>query len=195
MKFVLATKNKGKIEEFRKMFSHLNIEIISLDKYDIDDIEETGTTFEENSLIKAKAVSEYSNMPTIADDSGLCIEALDNKPGIYTARYFPECEEYICKCKKMIELLNETGSKNRNAKFVCVITVYYPNGETKVFRGESEGIILNELKGNLGHGYDPIFFSKDLKKSFAELTLEEKNTVSHRGKAFLKLKEYFKDLK
>lgn len=194
MKYVLATKNKGKLEEFKKLFNELGLEIVSSSEFNVGDIEENGKTFEENSLIKAKEVAKISNLITIADDSGLCIDDLDGYPGIYSARVFPECEDYNCKCLKIIDLINSKNI-NRKAKFVCVITIYNPlNNEVKVFKGESFGEITNELRGNLGHGYDPIFYSYDLKKTFAESTIEEKNSISHRGKAFKKLKDYLSKL-
>lgn len=190
MKYVLATKNKGKLLEFQSLFSSLGLDIVSEEEFNIGEIEENGTSFEENSLIKAKTVAKISNLISIADDSGLCIEDLDGQPGIYTARMFPETKDYNEKCKKLIELVNSKNG-NRKAKFVCVITLYNPiNDEIKVFRGEAEGEILKELKGLNGHGYDPIFYSYDLNKGYAEVDLEEKNKVSHRGKAFDKLREY-----
>ncbi|WP_156299079.1 RdgB/HAM1 family non-canonical purine NTP pyrophosphatase [Streptobacillus canis] len=193
MKIVLATKNEGKLEEFRAMFKDLNIEIVSEKEFNVGEVVEDGSTFEENSLIKAKTVSEISGLPAMADDSGLCIDALDGKPGIHTARWFTEYDSYDDRCKKMIEKVNEKNS-TRDAKFVSVITLYFPNGETHVFRGETEGSISYELKGNLGHGYDPIFYSKDLKMNFGEAGIELKNTVSHRGRAFQKLREFFKNM-
>lgn len=193
MKIVLATKNEGKLEEFRAMFKDLNIEIVSEKEFNVGEVVEDGSTFEENSLIKAKTVSEISGLPAMADDSGLCIDALDGKPGIHTARWFIEYDSYDDRCKKMIEKVNEKNS-TRDAKFVSVITLYFPNGETHVFRGETEGSISYELKGNLGHGYDPIFYSKDLKMNFGEAGIELKNTVSHRGRAFQKLREFFKNM-
>ncbi|CAM3173250.1 RdgB/HAM1 family non-canonical purine NTP pyrophosphatase [Streptobacillus ratti] len=193
MKIVLATKNEGKLEEFRSMFKDLNIDILSEKEFNIGEIIEDGLTFEENSLIKAKTVSNISGLPAIADDSGLCIEALDGKPGVHTARWFNEFEDYNDRCRKMIELVDKQNTV-RTAKFVSVITLYFPNGETHVFRGETEGSISHELKGNLGHGYDPIFYSKDLKMNFAEVGTELKNTVSHRGRAFKKLREFLENM-
>ncbi|CAM3239734.1 RdgB/HAM1 family non-canonical purine NTP pyrophosphatase [Streptobacillus felis] len=193
MKIVLATKNEGKLEEFRSLFKDLNIEILSEKEFNVGEIIEDGITFEENSLIKAKTVSQISGLPALADDSGLCIDVLEGKPGVHTARWFNEFSSYEDRCKKMVELVDEKN-ESRDAKFVSVITLYYPNGETHVFRGETLGSISHELKGNLGHGYDPIFYSHDLKKNFGEVSIELKNTVSHRGRAFQKLKEYFKNL-
>ncbi|WP_066900197.1 RdgB/HAM1 family non-canonical purine NTP pyrophosphatase [Streptobacillus notomytis] len=193
MKIVLATKNEGKLEEFRAMFKGLDIEIVSEKEFNVGEIIEDGLTFEENSLIKAKTVSNISGLPALADDSGLCIDALDGKPGVYTARWFNEFDNYNDRCKKMIELL-DNQNVNRAAKFVSVITLYFPNGESYVFRGETEGSISYELKGDFGHGYDPIFYSKDLKMNFAEAEADLKNTVSHRGRAFKKLIEFLENM-
>lgn len=193
MKIVLASKNKGKIEEFSKILKSLNIEILDESIFNDSEIIENGNTFEENSLIKAKTIAKISNLITIADDSGLCIEKLDNWPGIYTARVFPECEDYRQKCKKMIKKVNEANI-DRKAKFVCVITLYNPNNDEYFhFRGESYGYITDELIGDKGHGYDPIFYSIELNKTFAEMNLEEKNRISHRGKATKLLIEYIKN--
>ena len=190
MKYVLATKNKGKLEEFKKLFSEIGLEIVSEEEFFNGEIIENGKTFEENSFIKAKTIGDISGIPTIADDSGLCIDDLDGEPGIFSARYFPECLNYTEKCEKMIKLV-DSKKGNRKAHFISVITIYDPkNSEVKYFKGKCDGEILKELKGTNGHGYDPIFYSYELKKGFAEVSLEEKNIVSHRAKAFQLLKEY-----
>lgn len=194
MKYVLATTNEGKLKEFRELFKEMNldIELISMDSYEIGEIIEDGNTFEENSIIKAKTVGKITKLPTIADDSGLMIKSLDNFPGIHTARIFPELKTYKEKSKKLIEMVNEKNM-DREAKFVCVITLYYPEiDEVKTFYGEALGEILYELKGENGHGYDPLFYSYELKKGFAEANMEEKNKHSHRYYAFKKLVEYLK---
>ncbi|CAM3456592.1 RdgB/HAM1 family non-canonical purine NTP pyrophosphatase [Pseudostreptobacillus hongkongensis] len=190
MKYVLATKNKGKLEEFKKLFNKLGLEIISQEEFNVGEIIEDGNSFEENSLIKAKVVAKASGLITISDDSGLCIDDLNGEPGIYSARYFPEAKDYNEKCNKMIELVNEKNG-TRKAKFVSVITLYNPlTEETHFFKGECFGEISKELKGDNGHGYDPIFYSYDLNKNFGEASMEEKNTISHRGRAFSKLEEF-----
>lgn len=187
MKIVVATKNKGKIEEIKNMFKKLDVEILSID---YDDVEENGKTFEENSLIKAKSVKKLTPYAVISDDSGLCIEELDNWPGINTARIFPDLKTYDLKCKKMIETLNEKKLENRNAHFVSVITFIDYDGNVYQFRGETKGYIENELLGENGHGYDPIFFSYELNKTFGQAKMEEKEKVSHRGRAFSKLYDF-----
>ncbi len=184
----LATKNKGKIEEFKKLVEGLNIDVKSiLDNIDIPDVKEDFETFEENSQKKALEISKYLDIITISDDSGLCVDALNGKPGIYSARYAGEEGNSE---KNMEKLLSEMdGMINRDAKFVSVVSIAYPDGNVYSFRGEVSGYILNEKDGNNGFGYDPIFFSSDLNKSFGVATIDEKKSVSHRGKAFQKLKE------
>lgn len=187
MKIVVATKNKGKIEEIKNMFKRLDVEILSID---YEDIEENGTTFEQNSLIKAVNVKKLTPYAVISDDSGLCIDELDNWPGINTARIFPDIKTYDLKCKKMIEILDERNLKNRDAHFVSVITFIDYDGNYYQFRGETKGYIENKLLGENGHGYDPIFFSYELNKTFGQASLEEKEKVSHRGRAFSKLYDF-----
>ena len=142
MKYVLATKNKGKLEEFKKLFSEIGLEIVSEEEFFNGEIIEDGKTFEENSLIKARTIGDISGLPTIADDSGLCIDDLNGEPGIFSARYFPECKNYVEKCEKMIKLV-DSKKGNRKAHFISVITIYYPeNGVVKHFKGKCDGEIL-----------------------------------------------------
>lgn len=189
-KIVLATTNKGKLEEFNNMAKKYDIEFITID---MPEIEENGSTFEENSLIKAKEISKICNLPVVADDSGLCVVAMDNKPGIHTARYRQDLGAYDKRCKALIDELNEKETENRSAFFVCVITIVLPDGTYKHFRGESYGKITNELKGNNGHGYDPIFYNEEYNKTFAEMTIDEKSKVSHRAKAFELLEDFLNE--
>lgn len=182
---ILATTNKGKLEEFNEMAKSMNIKFILVDMPYID---ENGKTFEENSYIKAKALFDIYKKPVLADDSGLCVDSLDNNPGVHTARYNNHLESYNDRCSKMIEEVNEKNT-NRDAKFVCVLTLV-DEGIKEHFVGISRGSITKELKGTNGHGYDPIFFSPELNKTFAEASIEEKSSVSHRGRAFSKFKEY-----
>lgn len=191
MKIVFATTNKGKLEEFKDLVKNLNIEVLSLDDFDnIPEVVEDGDTFKKNSLKKAFSIADITNMITIADDSGLCIDALNGEPGIYTARQFPEYDNYADKCNAMIKRVNDTNDDNRKAHFVCALSIAYPDGRYNQFRGECYGEILHNAKGNHGHGYDPIFYSYELNKAFGESTLEEKASVSHRGKAFSQLITY-----
>ena len=182
MKLVLASKNKKKLAELNDILSHLGIEVCSEAKAGVDvEVEETGTTFEENSLLKAKAVMEASGLPAIADDSGLCVDALNGAPGVYSARYGGEGLDDTGRYKLLLE--NMRGQMPRTARFVSVITCCFPNGDVISARGECPGTIAFAPMGEGGFGYDPVFFVPSLKKTFAQLTAEEKNAISHRGKA------------
>ncbi len=188
MKIFLATSNLHKIDEIKKIFNikDRNIEILSIrDGINIPEVIEDGNTFEENSKKKAITISKFLNMITIADDSGLCVEALDGEPGVFSARYSEEGTD-IANNKKLIK--NLKGIENRNAKFVSVVTLAKPNGEVFSFRGEVDGIIVDEPKGKDGFGYDPHFLIPKYNKTFAEIP-DIKNEISHRSKALKKLKE------
>ena len=193
MKLVLASKNKKKLVEMNDILSQLGIEVCSEAEAGVDvEVEETGTTFEENSLLKARAVMEASGLPAIADDSGLCVDALGGAPGVYSARYGGEGLDDIQRYRLLLE--NMRGQMPRTARFVSVITCCFPNGDVISARGECPGTIAFAPMGEGGFGYDPVFFVPTLKKTFAQLTAEEKNAISHRGKALgafqVKLKEY-----
>jgi len=194
MKLVLASKNKKKLVELNDILGQLGIEVCSEADAGVDiDVEETGTTFEENSLLKAKAVMEASGMPAIADDSGLCVDALQGAPGVYSARYGGEGLDDAGRTRLLLE--NMRGAFGpRAAKFVSVITCCFPNGDAISARGECPGTIAFAPMGEGGFGYDPVFFVPHLKKTFAQLTAEEKNAISHRGRALeafkVKLEEY-----
>lgn len=189
-KIVVATNNSHKLKEIKEILKEY--EILSLKDIEFfDDIEETGETFEENSLIKAKVVHDYLKTKNLdylvmADDSGLCCEALNGQPGVYSARYAGDHGNDKANRDKLIK---ELSGKDKTAYFNCTITLYYPNDEYKVFVGKTYGIIIEKEKGNTGFGYDPIFYSNDLNKTFGEASEEEKNSVSHRGRALEKMKE------
>ena len=195
-KLVLASKNRKKLVEMNEILSHLGIQVCSEAEAGVDvEVEETGTTFEENSLLKAKAVMEASGMPAVADDSGLCVDALGGAPGVYSARYGgPELDD-AGRYRLLLE--NMRGQTPRTAKFVSVITCCFPNGDVISARGECPGTIAFAPMGEGGFGYDPVFFLPPLKKTFAQLSPEEKNAVSHRGKALelfrARLEEYLKE--
>ena len=195
MKLVLASKNKKKLAEMNAILSHLGIEVCSEAEAGVDvEVEETGTTFEENSLLKARAVMQASGLPAIADDSGLCVDALKGAPGVYSARYGGEGLDDVGRYKLLLE--NMKGQMPRTAKFVSVITCCFPNGDVITARGECPGTIAFAPMGEGGFGYDPVFFVPQMKKTFAQLTAEEKNAISHRGKALevfkTKLEDYLK---
>jgi len=195
MKLVLASQNKKKIKEMDEILSALGVEVCSQAEAGVNlDVEETGTTFEENSLLKAHAVMEASGMPAIADDSGLCVDCLGGAPGVYSARYGGEELDDTARYKLLLE--NMRGQMPRTARFVSVITCCFPNGDVITARGECPGTIAFAPMGESGFGYDPVFFIPGLKKTFAQLTAEEKNAISHRGKALevfkTKLEDYLK---
>ena len=182
MKLVLASKNEKKLKEMDEILSALGIEVISEVQAGVDvDVEETGTTFEENSLLKAKAVMEASGLPAIADDSGLSVDALNGAPGVYSARYGGEGLDDVGRYRLLLE--NMKGQLDRKCKFVSVITLCMPNGDIISARGECPGTLAYAPQGENGFGYDPIFFVPEKKKTFAQLTAEEKNAISHRGRA------------
>lgn len=190
MKFLIASNNKNKIKEFNRILSPLNISALSAEEMGIslDDVEETGKTFEENAIIKAKSACEKSGMVCIADDSGLVIDALDGRPGIYSARYAGENASDEDKINKVLEEMVNVPDGERTAKFVCVICCMYPNGEKIIVRGECNGTIGFAARGEGGFGYDPIFFTDD-NVTFAELTPSIKDAISHRGRALRLLSE------
>ena len=193
IKFVLASRNPGKLKEMNEILSHLGIQVCSEEEAGVDvEAEETGTTFEENSRLKAEAVMKASGLPAIADDSGLCVDCLGGAPGVYSARYGgPELDD-AGRYRLLLE--NMRGQMPRTAQFVSAITCCFPNGDVLTARGECPGTIAYAPMGEGGFGYDPVFFVPTLKKTFAQLTAEEKNAISHRGKALeafqVKLKEY-----
>ena len=189
-KIVLASNNKHKIEEFKDILS--DYEIVTMAEMGFtDDIEEDGTSFFENAMIKAKAVMDYlkgksMECPVIADDSGLCVSELNGAPGIYSARYSGD-HDFVANRKKIFEELN--GVEDRTAYFNCTLVMLYPSGEYKTVDGRVYGVITTEEIGDTSFGYDCMFLPGELRKTFGEATAEEKNSVSHRGRAIKKLKE------
>ncbi len=182
MKMVLASQNAHKKVEMEHILANYGIELVLQSELGIHvDVEETGTTFEENSLIKAKAVMESAGLPAIADDSGLCVDALNGAPGVYSARYGGEGLDDAGRCRLLLE--NLRGQLDRKGKFVSVVTACFPNGDVIVARGECPGTIAYAPQGENGFGYDPVFFVPSMRKTFAQLTEEEKNAISHRGNA------------
>ena len=194
MKIFLATKNEGKIEDFKKLTNGMDIEVVSiLDNIYIPDVEENGITFEENSAKKAIEISKYIGIITISDDSGLCVDYLNGAPGIYSSRYSGENATDSSNIDKLLEEMKYVEKEKRTAYFISVVSIAFPDGKIRSFRGEVKGEILFERDGNNGFGYDPIFFSYELGKSFGQSSLDEKKSVSHRGRAFNKLKEEILD--
>lgn len=191
---IIATSNQGKVKEFEQMFSEYEISVKSLKDFEEQiDVEETGKTFEENALLKAETISERWNVPVIADDSGLQVDILDGRPGIYSARYAGEDKNDKKNSEKLLKELGETTVKDRTARFVCVIAVAVPGEESFTKRGTCEGAIALQPRGEHGFGYDPIFIPEGYKKTMAQLTAEEKNNISHRHHALLKIEEWLKE--
>ena len=194
MKIIAATSNPGKVKEIKKIFSGPELEIVSMKEAGIDiEVEENGTSFEENALIKARAISELSKCAVIADDSGLCVDALGGRPGIYSARY---AGENATDGERIEKLLSElVGEKNRRARFVSVVAFISSYGREFCASGEVLGRIAEEIKGDGGFGYDPVFYSDELRKTFGEASTEEKNSISHRARAIHSLYEKLKENK
>ena len=195
MKLVLASKNEKKLKEMDEILSALGIEVISEAQAGVDvDVEETGTTFEENSLLKARAVMEASGLPAIADDSGLCVDALNGAPGVYSARY-GGLDDDVARYRLLLE--NLRGAGTRAAHFHTSVVCCFPNGDVLEAEGDCHGTIAYAPQGENGFGYDPVFFVPEMRKTFGQLTPEEKNAISHRGVALRafgeKLKEYMEN--
>lgn len=188
---VLASGNKGKIKEIKALMPEYEVKGY-LELGDFGEIEENGTTFYENALIKAKTISEALNLPVLADDSGICVDYLDGAPGIYSARYSGKGDKE--NNKLILKNLEKVTDNNlRTAKFVCCMVLYFPNGEILTSLGETKGYIEREEIGVNGFGYDPIFHSIDLDKSMGIASDEEKNSVSHRFRAIEKIKKLLKE--
>lgn len=196
-RIIFATGNAGKIREIKEIMGDMNIPIISMKEAGIvTDIEENGTTYEENATIKAKAVAALAEEGDLvmADDSGLEIDYLNKEPGIYSARYLGEDTSYRIKNQNLIDRLSGVPDEKRGARFVCAIAAVLPDGKVLTTRGVIEGRIGYEEAGQGGFGYDPIFYVPELGKTTAELTEEEKNDVSHRGRALRAMKEELKGM-
>lgn len=190
-KLVLATRNQGKIEEFRRILEELapgQIDLIGVDQFPhLVDVDETGSTFEENSLLKARYTSEATGLPAIADDSGLCVDALNGDPGIYSARWAGTHGDDRANLVKVLDQLKDVPDENRTAYFICVASLVLPDGRQQVAEGRFEGHILHAPVGNNGFGYDPIFQPLGMSISSAQMSAEEKDLVSHRGKSLRSL--------
>lgn len=189
MKLVIATSNKDKMTEIKEIMADLDLEILSMAESGIDlEIEETGTTFEQNAIIKAEAIAKLCDCMVMADDSGLEIDYLNKQPGVYSARYLGHDTPYSVKNMKIIDMLENVELKKRTARFVCSIAVAVPNGQTLVTTATFEGYIGYKPQGENGFGYDPIFYVPEYKMSSAEMDRALKNSISHRGKAIKEMK-------
>lgn len=193
-RIIFATGNAGKMKEIKAVMEDMGREIVSMKEAGIEtDIEENGKTFEENALIKAKAIAEYTDDIVLADDSGLEIDYLNKEPGVYSARYMGEDTPYEVKNAKLLERLAGVEKSQRTARFVCAIAAVLPNKEVLVTKKTIEGYIGEEPAGENGFGYDPIFYVEEYGCSTAQLSMEQKNELSHRGKALRAIKEELKN--
>ena len=191
---IFATGNKDKMREIREIMGDMDVEIKSMKEVGIDpEIQEDGATFEENALIKAKAVAAYTDAIVLADDSGLEIDYLNKEPGVYSARYMGEDTPYTIKNQALIDRLDGVEKEKRTARFVCAIAAVLPDKQTLVARETMEGFIGYEPEGTNGFGYDPIFYLDEFGCSSASLTPEQKNAISHRGKAIREMKKMLKN--
>lgn len=192
---IVATKNEGKAKEFKKFFSAFRIDAVSLlDLPDsIPDVEETGDTFEENAALKAEAIANLLDVPTLSDDSGLVIDALNGRPGIYSARYAGEAKNDKANVKKVLEELKNVPAEERTARFVCVLAIAAPNQQTFFCKGTCEGTIAFAPAGSNGFGYDPIFIPNGYNQTMAQLLPDEKNKISHRRNAIAQLENWMND--
>ncbi len=195
MKVVLASKNQHKLVEISRILERLDIQLVLQSELGVDiDVEETGTTFEENSFLKAQAVMQATGLPALADDSGIAVDALNGEPGIYSARYgFDDTLDDWGRLLLLLKNTEHVPDGQRQARFVCVITLVTPDGEVIQARGEVHGRLLRQAAGQGGFGYDPIFYYPPFGKTFAEVTAEEKNQVSHRAVALKAMYEKLKE--
>lgn len=193
---IFATGNMGKMKEIKAILGDIGEEILSMKEAGIDmDIVEDGSTFEENAIIKAKAVMERTGQIALADDSGLEIDALNKEPGIYSARYMGEDTPYEIKNRNLIERMKGVKGKDRSARFVCVIAAAFPDGEIITTRGTIEGVIAEEPAGENGFGYDPIVYVPEYGMTTGQMDPDAKNAISHRGKALTAMKKILEERK
>jgi XTP/dITP diphosphohydrolase len=190
VQLVLATNNEDKIREISHLLDDLPVTILTRDDFlEFPDVEETGRTLEENALLKAGAIAKFCDLPALADDSGLEVDALNGAPGAYSSRYAGEDATYADNNRKLLEQLKDVPKEQRTARFRCVIAIDWADGTTDTVEGVAEGYIADDVAGREGFGYDPVFFYPPRNKRFSEMTLEEKNLVSHRGQALQKARD------
>ena len=191
MKLVLASSNHGKLEELRSLLADSGIELIAQSDLGVEDADETGTTFVENALIKARHACQMTGLPALADDSGICVDALNGAPGLYSARYAGEHGNAGRNIDKLLDALRDVPDDARSAHFYCVLVLLHHANDPQplIVEGEWRGRILHARQGDGGHGYDPVFFDPQRGQSAAEMPLDDKNRISHRGKALASLKQ------
>ena len=192
MKVVLATRNQGKLVELRRILA--GIDVVGLDEYpDAPDVPETELTFAGNALLKARAIAAHTGLPAVADDSGLAVDALNGMPGIFSARWSGRHGDDEANIDLLLRQLADVAPEHRGARFVCVAAVAWPSGEEQTVEGHLTGHVIDARRGTNGFGYDPIFVPDDESRTTAELSAEEKDAISHRGKAFRALAERLRD--
>ena len=192
-KVIIATNNKGKVKDFQSLFTPMGVEVTSLHDFPgIEEIEETGTTFEENAILKAEHLAKELKIPVIADDSGLMVDALEGRPGVYSARYAGLHKNDEDNLQKVLKELEGISTEKRTARFYCALALAIPGKETITVHGTVEGLIATDKQGTNGFGYDPIFFLPELNRTMAQLTAEEKGSLSHRGNAIKELMKVIK---
>jgi XTP/dITP diphosphohydrolase len=190
MRIVLATNNKDKINEIKRILLGFQAEVLTLEDFPgFPKIEETGKTLEENAVLKAETIFRFTHLPSLADDSGLEVEVLNGAPGVLSSRFAGEHCSYQDNNRKLLSLMKDVPPEKRGAKFVCVVAIAKGVDDITTVRGEVKGVITMVEKGENGFGYDPVFFIPQLNRTFAQLTLEEKNRFSHRAQAFTKARE------
>lgn len=189
-KLVVASHNSGKLVEIQDLLKDLDIEILSAKGFNLDEPVETGKTFIENAILKAEYVFKKTNLPTLADDSGLCVNALNGEPGIYSARWAGENKDFNWAMNKVNDKLCSLGNLDRTAYFICVMALIVPSHEPIVFEGKVEGQLVWPVKGSNGFGFDPMFVPKGYDKTFGELDSNIKQKISHRANALLKMKKF-----
>jgi XTP/dITP diphosphohydrolase len=194
MKILIATNNQGKVEEIRSLVQGLPVEFVSLADFPgFPEIEETGDTFEANALLKARECTARTGLPALADDSGLCVDFLEGRPGVFSARYGgPAVVDDRRRYELLLEELRAVPDSSRTARFVCALALVYPDGREALFWGTVEGTITREPRGEGGFGYDPVFFYEPAQLTFGEMNREAKNQVSHRGRALHAFSDYLR---
>lgn len=192
---VLATRNRHKVEELVALLGGLGIRIRSLDEFpDAPDVVEDGVTCEANAVKKARAIAEFTGLPAVADDTGLEVDALGGRPGVYAARYAGEGATYEDNCRKLLQELAGVPRERRTARFLTVAAIALPSDGVRVAQGLLDGVIAEEASGTLGFGYDPVFFVPELGKTLAQLPADHKNRISHRAKAFMQAKDLLQEM-
>lgn len=190
---IFASHNRGKIAEIKQLLQPYHIKVLSAEDMDLPDVEETGTTFEENAALKAVTIAKITGKPCISDDSGLCVKALGGRPGVYSARYAPD-RDFDKGMDKLLAEIETSGEADRSAWFACVVVWAWPDGTYQSFEGRVDGAITTQKQGNGGFGFDPVFMPEGYHQTFAQLGADVKNKVSHRARAMAKLIDWLQTL-